>query len=80
MMHVGDAISVIASFGGPCRIRPVKFRWSGRLFEVKEVTYTWKARDGQREIYHFSVSDGQALYELTFDTGSLRWTVENLEA
>ncbi len=79
-MDIGEAINVIASFGMPYKIRPLKFKWSGRLFEIKEITYLWKSREGRAEIYHFSVSDGKALYELTFDTGSLLWRLERLEA
>ncbi len=79
MMDVGENISVIASFSQACRIKPLRFRWSGRLFEVKEITYLWKVREGQAEIYHFSVTDGNSLYELTFDTGSLLWRLEKLE-
>ena len=78
-MHAGETINVIASFGPSYRVRPVRFRWSGRLFDVKEVTYSWKSREGQKVIYHFSVTDGKTLYELTFDTHSLLWKVENLE-
>jgi hypothetical protein len=79
-MDIGEAINVIASFGMPYKIKPLKFKWSGRLFEIKEITYLWKSREGRAEIYHFSVSDGKALYELTFDTGSLIWRLERLEA
>ncbi|MEK6679509.1 MAG: hypothetical protein AABY39_08850 [Nitrospirota bacterium] len=79
-MDVGENINVIASFGTPYKIKPLKFRWSGRLFEIKEITYLWKSREGRAEIYHFSVSDGKALYELTFDTVSLIWRLEQLEA
>ncbi|MBI5044016.1 MAG: hypothetical protein HZC10_09385 [Nitrospirae bacterium] len=79
-MDIGEAINVIASFGMPYKIKPLKFKWSGRLFEIKEITYLWKSREGRAEIYHFSVSDGKALYELTFDTGSLLWRLERLEA
>jgi len=78
-MYVGETIGVIASFGRPYRIKPVKFNWSGRLFEIKEITYTWKTKEGRKNIYHFSVTDGGALYELTFDTDSLVWRLENLE-
>ena len=78
-MDVGENINVIASFGTPYKIKPLKFKWSGRLFEIKEITYLWKSREGRAEIYHFSVSDGKALYELTFDTGSLIWRLERLE-
>ena len=79
-MNVGETICVIASFGLPYKIRPLKFKWSGKLFEVREVTYLWKAKEGEKEIYHFSVSDGRSLYELTFDTRSLLWRIENLES
>lgn len=79
-MQIGDTISVLASFGMPYRIKPLKFNWSGRLLEVREITYTWKTREGHNEIYHFSVTDGKTLYELSFDTDSLIWKIENLEA
>ena len=79
-MQIGDTISVLASFGMPYRIKPLKFNWSGRLLEVREITYPWKTREGQKEIYHFSVTDGKTLYELSFDTDSLIWKIENLEA
>jgi hypothetical protein len=78
-MYVGETISVIASFGLPYRIRPVRFNWSGRLFEIKEITYTWKTREGKKNMYHFSVTDGGSLYELIFETDSLIWRLENLD-
>jgi hypothetical protein len=79
-MDIGETISVIASFGLPYRIKPVRFRWSGKLFEVRDITYSWQTREGQNRIYHFSVSDGQTLYELSFDTSSLLWRMEKVEA
>ncbi len=80
MMHIGENISVIASFGVPYKLRPVKFRWAGRLFEIKGITYAWNTQDGQSKKYHFSVTDGKSLYEISFDTSSLLWMLENLEA
>ena len=80
MMQIGERISVIASFALFDRIRPLRFKWSGRLFEVKDITYSWQTKEGQMNIYHFSVTDGNTLYELTFDPGSLIWRIENLEA
>ncbi|MCL5021863.1 MAG: hypothetical protein M1497_00560 [Nitrospirae bacterium] len=79
-MEVGEAVSVIASFSQVYRIKPLRFRWSGRLFEVKDITYVWKSKEGRNEIYHFSVSDGNSLYELSFHTESLLWRLEKLEA
>jgi hypothetical protein len=79
-MDIGESISVIASFGLPYKIKPVRFKWSGRLREVKDITYSWTTKEGQSKIYHFSVSDGKTLYELSFDTSSLLWRLEKLEA
>jgi hypothetical protein len=79
-MQVAEGITVLVSFGMPYRIKPLSFTWSGRTIEIKEVTYTWKTKEGQREVHHFSVTDGNTLYELTFDATSLLWQVESLEA
>jgi hypothetical protein len=78
-MDIGETISVIAAFGLPYRIKPVRFRWSGKLFEVKDITYAWQTKEGQNRLYHFSVSDGNTLYELSFDTSSLLWKMEKVE-
>ncbi len=79
-MYIGEHISVIASFGLPYKIRPMRFKWNRRLFELKEITYKWETREGQTRFYHFSVSDGKTLYELSFDTSSLLWRLEKVEA
>ena len=79
-MEIGETISVIVSFGLPYKLRPVRFRWSGKLFDVREITYSWQTQEGKAKVYHFSVSDGKSLYELAFDTNSLIWRIENLEA
>jgi hypothetical protein len=78
-MDIGETISVVASFGMPYRIKPVRFRWSGKLFEVQEITYAWQTKEGRTKIYHFSITDGKTLYELSFDTASLLWRLERLE-
>ncbi|MGD9578120.1 MAG: hypothetical protein AB7Y74_07700 [Syntrophorhabdus sp.] len=78
MIRIGEKVSVLASFTGS--IRPIKFKWSGKLVTVQEVTYTWKSREGQASVHHFSVTDGTSLYELSFHSQSLIWRLENLEA
>ena len=80
MMDIGERVSVVASFGVPYRIKPLRFRWAGRMFKVTDITYRWQTRQGQKTIHHFSVSDGRTLYELSFDPHSLVWTMEHLEA
>jgi hypothetical protein len=78
-MDIGETISVVASFGMPYRIKPVRFRWNGKLFEVQEITYTWQTKEGQTKIHHYSITDGKTLYELSFNTVSLLWRLETVE-
>ncbi|HET6515159.1 MAG TPA: hypothetical protein VFG09_08365 [Thermodesulfovibrionales bacterium] len=80
MEYIGESISVIASFGLPYKVRPVRFRWSGKILDVKEITYTWTTNERQSKVYHFSISDGKTLYELSFDTSSLLWRLEGLDS
>ena len=79
-MEIGETISVIASFGLPYKMKPVRFKWSGRQIDVKDITYVWQSKEGEKDIYHFSVTDGKTLYELTFDAKSLLWRLEQVEA
>lgn len=79
-MYVGRQVKVLAAFDPAYKIKPVKFRWSGRLIRVAEITYTWRSKEGRKDIYHFALTDGSALYELTYDTETLLWRLENLEA
>ena len=76
MVHIGETIGVMASFGPAYGMRPVRFKWSGRVFEVREVTYSWSTRDGASTVHHFSVSDGKDIYEITFNASSLVWSLE----
>jgi len=78
-VQIGEDITVLVSFGMPYRIKPISFTWSGRLIKIKEVTYAWKTKEGQKDLHHFSVTDGSTLFELTFDAVSLLWKIESLE-
>lgn len=77
-MKVNESISVVASFGLPYKLRPVRFRWNGRLMEIKEITYQWQTRQGADRIYHFAVTDGNSAYELSFNATSLVWQIEGV--
>ena len=40
---------------------------------IKEVTYEWADKRGGEILYFFAVSDGQALYQIYFNTTQLNW-------
>jgi len=74
---IGEGIKVIAVFDRG--VTPVKFRWRGRLYAIREVTHSWSTMDGASSILHFSVTDGQTLFELAYNRASLRWSIEASE-
>ena len=77
-MRLREDISVVASFGRPYKVQPVRFRWNGRLLEVREVTYKWTTMEGRAVVHHFAVSDGDNAYELSFNSQTLLWRVEGV--
>ncbi len=80
MEYIGERVFVVASFGGKDRLKPVNFRWAQKVIPVKDVTYSWMEMEGSSKVYHFSVTDGATLYELSFNTASIIWMLEKVEA
>jgi len=77
---VRENIRVAAVFGPGNLLRPVWFDWNRKKHTVTEVTYTWKSRVGDVTVLHFAVSDGTALYELTYDTAGQTWALTGIDA
>ena len=57
------------------KLRPVMFIWRNREYRVQEVTYVWRETQGQAEVYHFTVSDGANVFELSYNAKTLDWTI-----
>lgn len=56
------------------RMRPLRFRWQGRVIRVKRVTGEWRRREGQTELRFFAVEGpGGETYELCYDPRGPRW-------
>lgn len=79
LYKVGESVRVAAVFGPGNLLRPVWFDWNRKKHTVTEVTYTWKDKAGDATLLHFAVSDGTALYELTYDTTEQTWTLNGIE-
>ena len=74
---INDHIQVIAVFDDG--IRPAKFKWRGRTYPVREITYTWGSKDGAASLVHFSVTDGATLFELVYNASTMQWSLERTE-
>ena len=57
------------------KLRPVMFIWRNREYRVQDVTYVWREIQGQAEVYHFTVSDGANVFELSYNAKALDWTI-----
>jgi nucleoside-diphosphate-sugar epimerase len=73
-MHqlLNDPIDVFVSFSGH-RVRPRKFVWDGRDYDVKTVNLIHAAREGGKRLFYFSVSDAVNYFKLKLDTELLEW-------
>jgi len=72
---IDEPVDVGAIFGKN-KIRPKWFLWHGRKYPVKETTYTWQDTEGEAKIFHFTVTDGATLFELSLNQKTLAWRLE----
>mgnify|MGYP000453628956 CR=1 FL=1 len=77
-VEIDEPVKVGAVFSRG-EVRPVWFFRSGRQIRIREITFTWKTWEGSATVLHFSVTDGQRLYELRFNIGTLGWRIMNAE-
>jgi hypothetical protein len=69
-------VGVVFKNGG---VSPKWFFYRGRKISIKEVTYSWKKKEGETIFLHFSVTDGVNLYDLSFEPEGLSWNLESVE-
>ena len=80
MDRLRDPIRLAAIFTPGQQIRPVWFDWRNRQHRVLRTTYSWQERVGDTVLLHFAVTDGEALYELVYDTAGQSWRLQGVEA
>jgi len=76
---MAEGIDVISRFRRN-QVRPVKFKYAGRVHKVARVLYTWVTRQGSFPVHHFSVltTDGNRC-ELSLNTYRMDWTIDEAE-
>lgn len=73
-VELDEPISVGAVFSRG-ELRPVWFSRGGKQVRISEIALTWKTREGNTGILHFSVTDGNGVYEIRYNTATLFWRV-----
>ena len=79
MEKIREPIRVAVVFGPGRTIKPVWFEWRRRKHTINRTTYTWSDKVGEDIRLHFSVTDGEALFELIYSTTNQCWTLLNLQ-
>ena len=75
---IGETIEVIALFDKG-KLRPLKFRWKGRVFKIERVNGGWKSDQGEHRFHHFSVmSDGPDVYEISYNPDRFSWEIDRV--
>jgi hypothetical protein len=75
VQHIRENIRVAVIFGPGNRVEPVWFDWRLRKYTVREITYTWRDRQGEATVLHFAVRDGADLFELAYNADSQIWAL-----
>ena len=77
---MSEPIDVISIFKKRT-VRPVKFRYAGRVHKVAKILYPWVTREGGYPVHHFSVlTDDGNRFTLSLDTYRMRWSLETPKA
>lgn len=79
MVKIGEPIETIVKFEKG-KVKPLKIRWQGRVYSVKEVTGCWKSQKGRSTLFHLSlIVESGDYYEVSLNTESLVWHLERVE-
>ncbi|OGM17678.1 hypothetical protein A2V56_03735 [Candidatus Woesebacteria bacterium RBG_19FT_COMBO_42_9] len=72
---IGEPIQVYALFTN-CKIKPISFKWSTKVYKVSKVTQTWNASAGKYKLHHFGVIDTEGnFFQLCYSEEDFSWTL-----
>jgi len=75
--YLNDPIDVTVSFQDN-RVLPRTMRWNQRDYDIETVNLVHSAREGQKRIFFFSVSDTANYFKLKLDPTELEWRLVEL--
>jgi hypothetical protein len=77
MHEINEKVDVLAvSKKGQGLIAPIKIRWRGRYYNLKEIGLIHPKREG-RALHHIvEGSDGNLNFRLRYNTENMQWTLE----
>lgn len=79
MERINQPIRIATIFAPDRQIKPVWFDWHNRKHSIVETCYFWKEKVGDTTLFHFTVRDEEALYELIYNTKEQSWLLDGIE-
>ncbi len=77
-----EPVSVLAIYSQKLGVfKPEILTWGGVDYRLGKVDFQHKTKQGTTTLHHFSLSakDESAYFKLVFDSGSLKWTLEEYQ-
>src|SRR5262245_8983890 len=72
---LNDPVDVLTAFVDGS-MRPIRFRWQGKVVRVRRVTGQWARREGQAVLRYFAVQGARDdSYELCYDARGPSWVL-----
>ncbi len=78
-MHaqLNEPIEVLVKFY-KSQVVPSFFKWRKKTYRVEKVNLVHHEKEGENQIYYFSVSDNANFFRLAFSTRDLSWKMKEL--
>ncbi|HYD91683.1 MAG TPA: hypothetical protein VEA37_09380 [Flavobacterium sp.] len=73
----GENIEVFAAFSKSGGFKPQAFKYGQQVYKVAKVDLQYSVKQGASKLYVFNVSDEVNSWVLSFDTGTMKWNLQN---
>jgi hypothetical protein len=73
-----EPIAVIALFESG-KLSPLRFRWGGRVYRVREITGRWVVPKGENRHTHYALVCGdEGTFEISYDQQKTSWKLRTI--
>lgn len=76
---IGEKVSVLSIYDqNKGKFLPKKIKWRSKTYEINQVGYHHRLKEGKKLIHIFSVCSNDLSFKLRLDTDNLSWTLEEV--
>lgn len=74
---INEPIEILVNFT-KTKAQPIYFSWKNKDFEVEEINFVHQSKEGEVNLFHFSVTSKDQVFKLTLNTKFLTWTLDEI--